>query len=67
MLLFVKKITFVPIVEPEIIMDGNHDIETCLSVTSSALNIVFEQLKLMNVYLERNSTKAKYDYLWRKL
>ena len=42
----------VPIVEPEIIMDGNHDIETCLSVTSSALNIVFEQLKLMNVYLE---------------
>ena len=33
-------------------MDGDHDIETCLRKTSSALNIVFEQLKLMNVYLE---------------
>lgn len=42
----------VPIVEPEIIMDGNHDIEKCLMVTKSTLNIVFEQLKLMNVYLE---------------
>jgi len=42
----------VPIVEPEVIMDGNHDIETCQTVTKKTLNIVFEQLKLMNVYLE---------------
>ena len=42
----------VPIVEPEVIMDGNHDIEKCHEVTKNVLKIVFEQLSLFDVYLE---------------
>ena len=34
----------VPIVEPEVLMDGSHTIETCYEVTKRAINIVFEQL-----------------------
>ncbi len=41
----------VPIVEPEIIMDGNHSIEKCYEVTKNVLNIVFEQLTLFDVFL----------------
>ena len=42
----------VPIVEPEVIMDGKHDIKKCQEVTKMVLNIVFKQLSLMNVLLE---------------
>ena len=42
----------VPIVEPEVLMDGSHTIETCYEVTKRALNIVFEQLLLNRVMLE---------------
>ena len=42
----------VPIVEPEIIMDGAHDINTCYEITKNVLNIVFDQLSLFNVLLE---------------
>ena len=42
----------VPIVEPEIIMDGSHDIKKCYEVTLSVLNIVFEKLSLFDVLLE---------------
>ena len=42
----------VPIVEPEIIMDGNHDITKCQEVTKMVLNTVFDQLNLLNVLLE---------------
>ena len=42
----------VPIVEPEVLMDGSHTIETCYEVTKRALNIVFEQLLLNRVLLE---------------
>ena len=31
----------VPIVEPEVLMDGNHDIDTCNKVTSATLDEVF--------------------------
>ncbi len=41
----------VPIVEPEVIMDGEHTIEDCFKVTSSTLKKVFEQLKLHKVNL----------------
>jgi len=36
---------FVPIVEPEVLMDGNHSIEKCYEVTRSVLRIVFMKLK----------------------
>jgi fructose-bisphosphate aldolase class I len=42
----------VPIVEPEILMDGGHDIETCYEVTTNTLNAVFDELDFQNVYLQ---------------
>ena len=41
----------VPIVEPEIIMDGEHSIQDCYDVTTKTLKKVFQQLKLHNVFL----------------
>lgn len=42
----------VPIVEPEVLMDGGHDIKRCQEVTTETLKVVFEQLKLYKVFLE---------------
>ncbi len=42
----------VPIVEPEILMDGEHNIDTCYQVTNKTLDCVFDVLKLYNVMLE---------------
>jgi len=42
----------VPIVEPEVLMDGDHSIETCEQVTSAALLAVFAQLAEQHVHLE---------------
>lgn len=42
----------VPIVEPEVIMDGGHSIERCLEVTTAALTSLYAQLAEQNVHLE---------------
>jgi fructose-bisphosphate aldolase, class I len=42
----------VPIVEPEVLMDGDHDIERCQAVTEWTLKTVFEQLFDQRVALE---------------
>jgi len=42
----------VPIVEPEVLMNGSHTIETCYEISKRALNVVFEQLILNRVMLE---------------
>ena len=42
----------VPIVEPEVLMDGGHDIERCYSVTEWVLKTVYEQLYYQRVQLE---------------
>ncbi|MBI2330529.1 fructose-bisphosphate aldolase class I [Candidatus Daviesbacteria bacterium] len=42
----------VPIVEPEVLMDGSHDLEKCKEVTTKVLRIVFEKLKEHKVALE---------------
>ncbi len=42
----------VPIVEPEVLMDGDHSIERCREVTQLAQRIVFHQLKNQDVLLE---------------
>ncbi len=42
----------VPIVEPEVVMDGNHDIEKDFEVTRKALHELFNQLFRQNVVLE---------------
>jgi fructose-bisphosphate aldolase class I len=43
----------VPIVEPEVLMDGSHSIETCFDVTTRTLEKVFEQLYRQRVPLEQ--------------
>lgn len=43
---------FVPIVEPEVLIDGNHSIDTCYKVTEKVLKEVFEDLKKENVIIE---------------
>jgi len=42
----------VPIVEPEVLMDGGHSIERCEEVTSSVLQTVFNELFAHGIYLE---------------
>jgi fructose-bisphosphate aldolase, class I len=42
----------VPIVEPEVLMDGDHDIDRCYTITEWTLNTVFEQLYYQRVALE---------------
>ncbi|MBI2600375.1 fructose-bisphosphate aldolase class I [Candidatus Daviesbacteria bacterium] len=42
----------VPIVEPEVLMEGDHDIKVCEEVTIQTLTSVFEYLKEFNVSLE---------------
>ena len=42
----------VPIVEPEVLMDGDHDIDRCYDVTQRVLNKVFQELRIQRVALE---------------
>ena len=41
----------VPIVEPEVIINGTHSIETCDQVTRRSLKSLFNNLDMLNVYL----------------
>ena len=42
----------VPIVEPEVLMDGAHSIERCEQVTNATLQAVFDQLFAHRIHLE---------------
>jgi fructose-bisphosphate aldolase class I len=42
----------VPIIEPEVLMDGDHTLERCLQVTENVLRTVFNQLFSQNVSVE---------------
>jgi fructose-bisphosphate aldolase class I len=44
--------SIVPIVEPEVLMDGDHDADACYQVTEWVLKTVFEQLYYQKVALE---------------
>ena len=48
----------VPMVEPEVLMDGGHDIETCYEVTEAVLRSLFGALYEQNVLLEGTILKA---------
>jgi len=48
----------VPMVEPEVLMDGEHDIETCFEVTEVVLRSLFGALYDFNVQLEGTILKA---------
>jgi fructose-bisphosphate aldolase class I len=43
---------FVPIIEPEILMEGEHTITKCEIITKQTLEAVFEELKKEEVFLE---------------
>ena len=42
----------VPIVEPEVLMDGGHTMERCFGITEEVLRTVFNQLYIQGVMLE---------------
>ena len=48
----VQEANMVPIVEPEVLMDGEHDIKTCYQVTRMVLEETFYQLSNSNVKLD---------------
>ena len=47
-----QEVGLVPIVEPEVIMDGNHDLVRCLEATEEVHHEVFAQLYSQGVVLE---------------
>jgi fructose-bisphosphate aldolase class I len=47
-----QEANIVPIVEPEVLMDGSHTIERCEEVTNAVLDRVFSHLFAARVYLE---------------
>jgi fructose-bisphosphate aldolase class I len=48
----------VPIVEPEVLMDGDHTLERCFEVTEEVLREVFNQLYEQKVVLEHTILKT---------
>ncbi len=48
----VQEANMVPIVEPEVLMEGDHDINKCYEVTAKVLNECYNELKLHNVNLK---------------
>lgn len=48
----VQEAGMVPIVEPEVLMDGSHDIERCAQVTYKTLKSVFQEIHTENVDLK---------------
>ncbi len=42
----------VPIIEAEVLMDGDHSLETCRKITKEFLHAVFNQLYIQNIMLE---------------
>lgn len=47
-----QEAALVPIVEPEVLMDGKHDLKKCFSVTESVLHTVFDELQKQRVVTE---------------
>jgi fructose-bisphosphate aldolase class I len=47
----------VPIVEPEVLMDGSHDLDRCYEVTEFVLRTVFDELFEARVFLEGSVLK----------
>ena len=44
-----QEFDIVPIVEPEVLMDGEHDIKKCYEITNQMQNILFESLDMLDV------------------
>ena len=48
----VQEANMLPIVEPEVLMDGDHDINVCYKVTTDVLNECYNQLAIQKVSLK---------------
>ena len=48
----VQEAKMVPIVEPEVLMDGSHDIDKCYTVTTDVLNECYNELEIHKVDLK---------------
>jgi len=48
----VQEANMVPIVEPEVLMDGDHDIDTCYKATTNVLNECYNELAIQKVSLK---------------
>jgi fructose-bisphosphate aldolase class I len=48
----------VPVIEPEVLMDGDHDLSRCDQATDEVLHAVFDQLRTQGVVLEAVILKA---------
>ena len=48
----VQEAKMVPIVEPEVLMDGSHNIDKCYKVTTDVLNECYNELEINNVDLK---------------
>jgi fructose-bisphosphate aldolase class I len=48
----------VPVIEPEVLMDGDHDIGRCADVTEAMLEAVFDRLREYRVMLEGSLLKT---------
>ena len=47
-----QEVGLVPIVEPEVLIDGGHDLQRCRAVTEEVLGVVFQHLHSQRVLLE---------------
>ncbi len=48
----VQEAQMVPIIEPEVLMDGSHDIEKCYKVTTNVLNECYNELAIHKINLK---------------
>ncbi len=48
----VQEAKMVPIIEPEVLMDGSHDIDKCYQVTTNVLNECYNELEIHKVDLK---------------
>ena len=48
----VQEAKMVPIVEPEVLMEGDHNIDTCFNVTTDVLNECFNELAIQKIALK---------------
>ena len=61
----VQEAGLVPIIEPEILMDGNHSIETTSKVQQRVITEVYKACHLNGVYPRGNSTQTIHDSIWK--
>ena len=57
----------VPIVEPEVLINGSHSIDKCDAVTTQTLHVLFNELREMNVFLPGTILKLAWLYLDKKM